>query len=377
MGGLNGYYKPVVAMVCMQFIYTGLAIFTRAALLEGMSPRVFVVYRQAIATLIIAPFSFYSRWRNPNKVSLGLRSFSLIFVTSLIGVTANQNAYFEGLYLSNSTITTAMTNLLPAITFVMAAMLGMEKIDVQSFRSIAKIIGTIFCVGGAICMALVKGPKLLNTEVLPLKSLLFRTETENFQLGCLILFAMSCFWSFWLIMQVSISTSCPDHLYSTLWMCFLSTIQSSIFTFLVDDLQVWNLNSFLQLGSCLYGGIGTGVTFFVQVWCISQRGPLFAAMFSPLCTVITTIIAACFLHEKLYIGSLLGAIGVIVGLYIVLWGKAKELEEITQDRDPRKNTHVLINESSEKTNHKIDLEEPLLLDKSNYENDDESRMNIN
>lgn len=39
-------------------------------------------------------------------------------------VTGNQNAYFEGLFLSSSTIATAMTNLIPAITFVMAATVG-------------------------------------------------------------------------------------------------------------------------------------------------------------------------------------------------------------------------------------------------------------
>lgn len=113
MGRFDGY-KPVMAMVGLQCIYAGLALFTRAALLQGMSPRVFVVYRQGVATLILAPIVCLTRWyisskshllsislslfflllfliffffgrRNPFRTSLGLRSFSLIFVTSLIG----------------------------------------------------------------------------------------------------------------------------------------------------------------------------------------------------------------------------------------------------------------------------------------------------
>lgn len=44
----------------------------------------------------------------------------------------------------------------------------------------------------------------------------------------------------------------------------------------------------------------------------------------------------------------------IVGLYIVLWGKAKDLEEIVQ---------VIVDESSDRTCRR-DIEEPLLSDKN-------------
>ncbi|MQM05022.1 hypothetical protein Taro_037833 [Colocasia esculenta] len=50
------------------------------------------------------------------------------------------------------------------------------------------------------------------------------------------------------------------------------------------------------------GVVGSGVTVWVQAWCISRRGPLFSAMFNPLCTVITTISAFILLHEELHIG---------------------------------------------------------------------------
>ncbi|GMY35503.1 WAT1-related protein At4g30420-like isoform X1 [Fagus crenata] len=366
MGDQLGDYKPAMAMVGLQFIYAGLALFTRAALLQGMSPRVFVVYRQAIATLVMAPIACFTRRRNSGRISLGLRSFSLIFVTSLIGVTANQNAYFEGLYLASSTAASAMTNLIPAITFVIATILGMEKVNIRSFRSVSKIIGTVFCVSGAVSMALLKGPKLLNIELLPSNSI-FGPGGDNWLLGCLSLFGCSCFWSFWVIMQVPISASVPDHIYSSTWMLFLALLQSAIFALLLEhDPEVWHLHSIVEFGSCLYAGIGSAVTFFVQAWCISQRGPLFSAMFNPLCTVITTIVASIFLHEELYVGSLLGAFAVIIGLYVVLWGKAKDLEEIKQEvvpklqHDQAKMVQVLRHKSPEKKNTKVDLEQPLL-----------------
>lgn len=36
----------------------------------------------------------------------------------------NQNVYFEGVFLAGSSMATAMTNLIPAVTFVIATMVG-------------------------------------------------------------------------------------------------------------------------------------------------------------------------------------------------------------------------------------------------------------
>lgn len=358
-------YKPALGMIGLQFTYAGVALFTRAALLQGLSPRVFVVYRQGIATLVIVPIAYFSRRRNPDGgACLGLKTFGWISLASLIGVTANQNAYFEGLYLASSTVASSMTNLIPAVTFVMAAILGWEKVN---RRIIVKIIGTVVCVSGAVTMAVVKGPKLLNSP----KSFLSQ-QGDNWLLGCLLLLASSFCWSFWMILQVPISLSCPDHLYSSAWMCFLATIQSTTIALLTEKnlLGAFALGSFFEFSCCLYTGIALAVSFFVQAWCISQRGPLFAAMFNPLCTVIVAVFAALFLHEETYIGSLVGASAVIIGLYVVLWGKARDFEEMKQEITDKSNpkngdamiVQVLEDESSNKKKSKSDLQEPLLSD---------------
>lgn len=54
------YHKPTMALLAMQFVYAGAAIITRAALVGEMSPMVYVVYRQALATLIMAPIAYIS-----------------------------------------------------------------------------------------------------------------------------------------------------------------------------------------------------------------------------------------------------------------------------------------------------------------------------
>ncbi|KDP38760.1 hypothetical protein JCGZ_04113 [Jatropha curcas] len=152
-------------------------------------------------------------------------------------------------------------------------------------------------------------------------------------------------------------------------MCFLATIQSAILAiFLERDISAWKLHSYLELSCCLFAGIvASALSFFAQAWCVSQRGPLFTAMFNPLCTVIVTVFAALFLHEEIYIGSLLGGVGVIIGLYILLWGKAKDFRKNGEEVDPKlgidqmQNANTLIDEKC-----KADLEEPLLFDESYY-----------
>ncbi|KAL5538584.1 hypothetical protein UlMin_045493 [Ulmus minor] len=349
-------YKPVVAMVGLQIGYAGAGLSTGAGLLQGMNPRVFVVYRQAIATLFIAPIAYFSR------------SFSLMFLASLIGVAINQNVYFEGMYLASTSMASAMGNLVPAITFVIASIFGLEKINIKSLRSIAKILGTLVCVTGAVSMALLKGPKLLNKKLLPTGDSIFgSTGGENWLSGCLFLFASSCCWSIWLILQVPLSASYSDHLSLSAWMCFLSTLQSAAFALVLEkdnNMETWNFSSGLELACCFFSGIiGSGISFFVQAWCISKRGPLFAAMFNPLNTVIVTILAAIFLHEKIYTGGLVGGVGVIIGLYILLWGKAEDIVEIKEETDPKlQNNHEKkqVDGSLDKISYNIDLEEPLL-----------------
>ncbi|XP_057967106.1 WAT1-related protein At4g30420-like isoform X2 [Malania oleifera] len=370
MGGMEEH-KPVMAMIGMQFAYAGLALFTRTALLQGMSPRVFVVYRQAIATVILAPTAYVLRRREPSRCSLGPKSFSLILLASLVGVTINQNIYFEGLYLALSSTASAMANLIPAITFVMAAFAGMEKINIKRLGSMAKILGTVLCVSGAISMALLRGPKLLNTEVVH-KTSAFGLGGENWLLGCLFLFGSACCWSFWFILQVPISECYPDSLSFSAWMCFFSTILSAIVTLFFDqNMEAWNLHSNVEIACCLYAGIiGSGVCFFVQAWCVSKRGPVYPAMFSPLCTVIVTTIASIFLHEEIYTGGVAGSFAVIIGLYVVLWGKARDIDEIEVEKDPKLQNDqsgmvkVSMDESLDKINCKSDLEQPFLSDKS-------------
>ncbi|XP_019177859.1 PREDICTED: WAT1-related protein At4g30420-like [Ipomoea nil] len=250
-------HKPTIAMVGLQCMYAGVNLSIRASLLQGMSSMVFVVYRQAIAFLLIAPVAYISsRRRNTSSCRMGWKSFWLIFLLALIGITISQNIYFEGIYLASSSTASATGNLVPAITFLVAWPIGLEKVQMGSVRSMAKIFGTLICAVGAICMAFVKGPKLLNAELIVAFDGMMGGGDEiwtSWLLGCLLLIGSTICWSFWLVLQVAASECYPDHLSLTAWLCFIAAVQSAILTFFIEpDPSVWKLDSNLQLISCLY-----------------------------------------------------------------------------------------------------------------------------
>jgi hypothetical protein len=46
-------------MLFVQFVYAGMALFSKAAISKGMNSHVFVVYRQAFASVSLAPLAFF------------------------------------------------------------------------------------------------------------------------------------------------------------------------------------------------------------------------------------------------------------------------------------------------------------------------------
>ena len=54
-----GTYKPHIVVIAIQFAYAGLNIISKAALINGMSHFVFVVYRHLIATIFLSPLAYF------------------------------------------------------------------------------------------------------------------------------------------------------------------------------------------------------------------------------------------------------------------------------------------------------------------------------
>ena len=124
------------------------------------------------------------------------------------------------------------------------------------------------CMGGAMFMAFLRGPKLLNaTQGFGVKSAIFDVESgshEAWLLGSLSLLGSCVCWSIWLILQVPAMESYPDKLSLSAWTCFFSLIQSVGFTLWVEgaNVETWKIHSNTELVCYLFSV--SNFFFFLQ-----------------------------------------------------------------------------------------------------------------
>lgn len=327
--------KACLAMVFIQFLYAGMALLSKAALNEGMSYLVFVVYRQAMATLALAPFACILERRKASPLSFIV--FCKIFLLSLCGLTLSMDLYYMALRHTSATFACASVNIIPGITFVVAILLRIETINVWRIYGQCKILGVVLCVTGAVVLSLYQGPPLnlphWHTQVAPPPGGSAMKEKISVLKGPLLMFASFISWSFWFVMQAEMLKAYPAKLLLTTLQCLLSTIQSGVVAVALDrDLNSWKLGWNLQLVSVVYCGVFIGgVSYWLQIWCIEKKGPVYVAMFSPLSVIITAILAALLWAELLYFGSVLGGTLILVGLYCVIWGKSKEIGALSHE----------------------------------------------
>eukprot|EP00262_Sarcandra_glabra_P019662 TRINITY_DN749_c0_g1_i1.p1 TRINITY_DN749_c0_g1~~TRINITY_DN749_c0_g1_i1.p1 ORF type:complete len:407 (+),score=52.72 TRINITY_DN749_c0_g1_i1:86-1306(+) len=336
----KGYYsnliqrcKPYLAMISLQFGYAGMNIITKVSLNRGMSHYVLVVYRHAFATGAIAPFALILERKVRPKITFSI--FMQIFVLGLLGPVIDQNFYYAGLKYTSPTFSCAMSNMLPAMTFVMAVMCRMEKVDIKKIRCQAKVLGTVVTVAGAMLMTLYKGPiveMVWSKHIHPRKSYVTNTTgatDKDWFKGSILLIIATFAWAALFILQAVTMKRYPAPLSLTSLICFVGTLQSIAVTLVMEHSpNVWTIGWDMNLLAAAYAGIvSSSIAYYVQGLVMQKRGPVFVTAFSPLMMIIVAIMGSLILAEKIFLGGILGAVLIVAGLYSVLWGKYREFKE--------------------------------------------------
>ncbi|TXG53329.1 hypothetical protein EZV62_022498 [Acer yangbiense] len=189
---------PFAAMVVAEVVDVGLTTLSKAAMSKGMSHFVFVVYSNALASLILLPFSFFiNRKKRPTltfSILCGVCKFQgikfALSVCEFCRITVMQNCVFTGVNYSSPTLGSAMANLVPAFTFLLAVIFRMEKLDLRSLRSQIKVMGTLVSILGALIVTFYKGPSIgaaepMQPQVQPQSSSLTNllVTTNNWVIG--------------------------------------------------------------------------------------------------------------------------------------------------------------------------------------------------
>lgn len=341
--------KPYFAMISLQFGYAGMNIITKVSLNRGMSHYVLVVYRHAIATAVIAPFAIFLERKKQPKITLPI--FIQLFVLGLLGPVIDQNFYYAGLKYTSPTFSCAMSNMLPAMTFIMAVIFRMEKIHVKKVWCQAKMVGTLVTVAGAMLMTLYKGPiveMVWSKHIHPKKSYVTdttgTTDKDWFKGSILLIFATLAWASLFVLQNKTLKHYKNHQLSLTTLVCFMGTLQAIAVTFVMEHkMSVWRIGWDMNLLAAAYAGIVTSsISYYVQGLVMKKRGPVFATAFSPLMMIIVAILGSFILAEKIFLGGVLGSVIIVVGLYSVLWGKHKENIESKAEEIPEaiKGAHV-------------------------------------
>ncbi|KAM3708205.1 hypothetical protein ACJW31_02G080100 [Castanea mollissima] len=321
LGNIYRRFKPQLLMVLAQIGYTFLYFITEASFNHGMNPHVYITYRHIVAGVVMFPFAYFLERKVRPKLTLAL--LLEIFVLSLLGVGLTLNMYFASLRYTSPTFVASMVNTIASLTFVMAVVLRIEVLDLRNRRGMAKVLGTLISLAGVMTMTLYKGPIMRNLWH-PVIHIQGNTAThENWLKGSILTIASCITWSIWYIMQAFTLKRYPAQLSLTTWMSFVGGAQSAVFTVIIEHKPAaWAIGFNIDFWSIVYGGVVvSGLIIFFQLWCMEEKGPVFVTMFNPLSTILVAILAYFVLGEKLYMGSVLGAVIVIIGLYMLLWGK--------------------------------------------------------
>lgn len=323
---------PFSVMVLMEGCTVGLTIMTKTVMAKGMSQFVFVVYSNALSSIILLPYSLIFRRTQQSFFTFPL--LTRFFFLGLTGITIAQIFAFTGLSYSSPILACGMGNLIPAFSFVLAIILRTTKLDWRVTSGQAKIIGTFISISGGTLMILYKGPLVRKTafsapfhhlELIP-RHFIFSSTPEYWALGGILLAVASLSASVWGIIQVGTVKQYPEPITIAALYTSMGTIQSAIVAFVAErNLSAWKLELNMELLLIFLSAIfGSAIRCSVHIWCMHNKGPFYVPMFKPFGIIIASIASVIFFGDSLHYGSVIGAYIIGIGYYTLMWGQIRE-----------------------------------------------------
>lgn len=324
-----GKLKPYLIMVLLQLGFSGMNIIAVASLKKGMNHYVLVVYRNAIAAAVMAPFALWFERKVRPKVTLSV--FFKIVLLGLLEPVLDQNLYYVGANSTSAGLAAALVNIIPSITFVLALTLRMEKVKLESRHSQAKIAGTLVTVAGTVLMILYRGPVLdfawSKGRSHHRSGAAAAASGGSWLKGTFELLGSCTCWSAFYIVQASTLAAYPAELSLTTLICSMGALLSAVVTLVMErgNPKIWSIGCDMRLFTAVYSGIVcSGIAYYVQGVVMKERGPVFVTAFNPLCMIFTTLMGSIILKEDVTLGRVIGAAIIVTGLYSLIWGKSKD-----------------------------------------------------
>ncbi|KAJ9689389.1 hypothetical protein PVL29_014868 [Vitis rotundifolia] len=319
--------KPYLFLTLNELALSVFLVLVESLASSGISTLVIVVYEHVLATIVLSLLSFFFEKNNRPPITFKILCYA--FLMGLLQVTLCQMLMTMALQYISSTYESIALNMVPTITFVLALIFHQEKVRFRSINGQAKIWGLGISLGGALALVLWKGPVVVKAML----SISFDTTSDSV-LGWIMTIVGVLATSFWNILVRHVIQIYPAEISLTAMMSFFGTIQTAIVAAFVVSSSAWELqwDGGLVLITLLLGGIVvTGLSYYVMTWSIGIKGPVFSASFNPLLVLFSFLLNTFVLGSSAHLGSIVGAVLVIVGLYLLLWAKANDVEKKDMD----------------------------------------------